>query len=127
MDISKLKFDQNGLIPAVIQDNVTQQVLMVGWMNAIALEKTLETGLITFWSRSRNKLWTKGESSGNYLSLQKLFVDCDQDTVLYKVEQVGGAACHTGYESCFHRKVGPDGTASVVGVKVFDPEKVYGR
>lgn len=106
MDISKLKFDQNGLIPAVIQDNVTQQVLMVGWMNAIALEKTLETGLITFWSRSRNKLWTKGESSGNYLSLQKLFVDCDQDSLLC-LAKPAGPTCHTGNSSCFFTEFNP--------------------
>jgi phosphoribosyl-AMP cyclohydrolase len=106
MDVSQLTFDQNGLIPAVIQDHDTKQVLMVGWMNTIALEKTLETGLITFWSRSRKKLWTKGESSGNYLSLQKMFVDCDQDSLLC-LAKPAGPTCHTGNTSCFFTEFNP--------------------
>lgn len=106
MDVSKLKFDQNGLIPAVIQDHDTKQVLMVGWMNMIALEKTLDTGLITFWSRSRKKLWTKGESSGNFLSLQQLFVDCDQDSLLC-LAKPAGPICHTGNTSCFFTEFNP--------------------
>ncbi|MBW6472026.1 MAG: phosphoribosyl-AMP cyclohydrolase [Anaerolineaceae bacterium] len=104
MDVSKLKFDQNGLIPAIIQDNDTQQVLMLGWMNITALEKTLETGLITFWSRSRKKLWTKGETSGNYLSMQKMFVDCDQDSLLF-LAKPAGPTCHTGNTSCFYTEI----------------------
>ncbi len=106
MDVSKLKFDQNGLIPAIIQDNDTKQVLMVGWMNTVALEKTLETGLITFWSRSRKKLWTKGESSGNFLSMKKMFVDCDQDSLLF-LAKPAGPACHTGNTSCFYTEINP--------------------
>ncbi|MBE0684768.1 MAG: phosphoribosyl-AMP cyclohydrolase [Anaerolineaceae bacterium] len=106
MDVSQLKFDQNGLIPALIQDHDTKQVLMLGWMNTIALEKTLETGLITFWSRSRKKLWTKGESSGNYLSLKKLFVDCDQDSLLC-LAKPAGPTCHTGNTSCFFTEFNP--------------------
>lgn len=106
MDVSKLKFDQNGLIPAIIQDIDTKQVLMVGWMNTVALEKTLETGLITFWSRSRKKLWTKGESSGNYLSMQKMFVDCDQDSLLF-LAKPAGPTCHTGNTSCFYTEINP--------------------
>lgn len=106
MDFSTLKFDQNGLIPAVIQDNDTQQVLMVGWMNQTALKKSLDTGLITFWSRSRNKIWTKGESSGNYLSLQKMFVDCDQDSLLC-LAKPAGPTCHTGNTSCFFTEFNP--------------------
>lgn len=106
MDLSQLKFDQNGLIPAIIQDDDTKQVLMVGWMNMVALEKTLETGLITFWSRSRKKLWTKGESSGNYLSLKKLFVDCDQDSLLC-LAIPAGPTCHTGNTSCFFTEFNP--------------------
>jgi len=102
-------------------------VLMLAYVNRLAWERTLETGEAHYWSRSRNELWHKGATSGNVQKVMEIFVDCDQDTVLFKVEQVGGAACHTGYESCFYRKVGPDGTASVVGVKVFAPEKVYGR
>jgi phosphoribosyl-AMP cyclohydrolase len=116
-----------GLVPAVVQEHRSGKVLMLAYVNRLAWERTLETGEAHYWSRSRNELWHKGATSGNVQKVMEIFVDCDQDTVLFKVEQVGGAACHTGYESCFYRKVGRDGTASVVGVKVFDPEKVYGR
>ncbi len=104
MDVSTLKFDQNGLIPAIIQDIDSRQVLMVGWMNSIALEKTMQTGLITFWSRSRKKLWTKGESSKNYLYMQKIFVDCDLDTLLF-LAKPAGPTCHTGNISCFFTEI----------------------
>jgi phosphoribosyl-AMP cyclohydrolase len=102
MDFSKL----GGLIPAVVQDDVTGEVLMVGFMNAEALERTLDTGFATFFSRSRNTLWTKGETSGNRLQVSALLADCDEDTVLLKVTRLGeGNVCHTGERTCFYRKV----------------------
>jgi len=119
----EMNFDKlNGLIPAIAQDFKTGKVLMVGFMNKEAYEKTIETGNATYFSRSRNKLWMKGESSGNVQKVKEIFVDCDNDTLLIKVEQIGKAACHEGYESCFFRKL--DGT--IVDKRVFDPEKVYG-
>ena len=102
MDFSKL----GGLIPAVVQDDVTGEVLMVGFMNEEALERTLDTGFATFFSRSRNALWTKGETSGNLLQVSTLLADCDEDTVLLKVTRLGeGNVCHTGERTCFYRKV----------------------
>jgi phosphoribosyl-AMP cyclohydrolase len=103
MEISKLKFDQQGLIPAIIQDQNTRQILMLGWMNAETIRLTLETGLVTFWSRSRNEIWVKGKTSRNYLHLQKLFFDCDQDSILVYVKP-DGPTCHTGNTSCFYRE-----------------------
>jgi phosphoribosyl-AMP cyclohydrolase len=103
MDFSKL----GGLIPAVVQDDVTGEVLMVGFMNEEALGRTLDTGFATFFSRSRNALWTKGETSGNLLQVSTLLADCDEDTVLLKVTRLGdGIVCHTGERTCFYRKVG---------------------
>jgi len=120
----KLDFDKmGGLVPAIIQDWKTGQVLMLAYMNPIAWEKTLETGRAWFYSRSRDKQWMKGEESGNVQMVKEVFVDCDDDTVLLKVEQVGEAACHKGYVSCFFRKL--DGELSIVDRKVFDPERVY--
>ncbi len=104
MDMPTLKFDQTGLIPAIIQDIDSRQVLMVGWMNTTALEKTIQTGLITFWSRSRKKLWTKGESSENYLYMQKMFIDCDRDTLLF-LAKPAGPTCHTGNIICFYTEI----------------------
>ena len=103
-----LKFDANGLIPAVVQDIVNGDVLMVGYMNLAAVEQSITTRRATFWSRSRQKFWIKGETSGNVQHVQEIYVDCDQDCLLVKVEQVG-AACHEGYRSCFYRQVQPDG------------------
>lgn len=103
-----LKFDANGLIPAVVQDEANGEVLMVGYMNLEAVERTLAGGRVTFWSRSRQKFWVKGETSGNTQCVKGLYVDCDQDCLLVKVEQVG-AACHEGYRSCFFRRVSADG------------------
>ena len=105
----KLDFDKTGgLVPAIIQDAETGKVLMLAYMNSIAWEKTLETGKAWFYSRSRDKQWMKGEESGNVQIVKEVFVDCDDDTVLLKVEQVGNAACHKGYSSCFFRKVNGD-------------------
>jgi len=120
----KLDFDKmGGLVPAIVQDAETGKVLMLAYMNTIAWEKTLETGKAWFYSRSRGKQWMKGEESGNVQIIKEVFVDCDDDTVLLKVEQVGNAACHKGYTSCFFRKV--NGDVKIVEEKVFDPEKVY--
>ncbi len=103
-----LKFDANGLIPAVVQDIVNGDVLMVGYMNLAAVEQSIATKRVTFWSRSRQKYWIKGETSGNVQHLREMYMDCDQDCLLIKAEQVG-AACHEGYRSCFFRKIQPDG------------------
>ena len=120
----KLDFDKmGGLVPAIIQDAETGKVLMLAYMNSIAWEKTLETGQAWFYSRSRDKQWMKGEESGNVQIVKEVFVDCDDDTVLLKVEQVGNAACHKGYNSCFFRKV--NGDVKIIEEKIFDPEKVY--
>jgi phosphoribosyl-AMP cyclohydrolase len=113
-----------GLIPAVAQDADTGQVLMLAWMNAEAFAETLRTGRACYFSRSRNRLWRKGEESGHVQEVRGVFVDCDADTVLLKVKQIGGAACHEGYASCFFREVTPDG-AKVIAEKVFDPQVVY--
>lgn len=101
--MTKLDFQKmNGLVPAIVQDSATQQILMVGFMNSEAYEKTRNTGLVTFWSRSRNALWTKGETSGNYLKVHKIMTDCDADTVLVSATLQGeGVCCHTGQVSCF--------------------------
>ncbi|HEQ60475.1 MAG TPA: phosphoribosyl-AMP cyclohydrolase [Firmicutes bacterium] len=121
----ELKKDPQGLVPAIVQDNQTGEVLMMAYMNEEALEKTIATGKTHFYSRSRNKLWLKGESSGHIQEVKQILVDCDSDTLLLRVKQQGGA-CHTGYYSCFYRRLEPDGkTWKVIGKKVFDPEKVY--
>lgn len=121
LDFSKL----DGLVPAVAQDAGSGEVLMVGFMNAEAWDLTLSTGIMHYWSRSRGKLWKKGESSGNVQQVRELRIDCDADCVLAKVRQVGEAACHTGYRSCFFNVVEGGGTR-VDGVRVFDPARVYG-
>ena len=120
-----LKYNDNGMIPAIIQDHSTGEVLMMAWMNRESLTKTVETGKTHFFSRSRNKLWLKGESSGHVQQVKSIATDCDKDTLLIKVEQAG-AACHDGYYSCFYREHQPVGDWKVVGKKVFEPEKVYG-
>jgi phosphoribosyl-AMP cyclohydrolase len=123
--VSELKFDENGLITAIMQDAQTNEVLMVAYMNNQALMKTLESGMAHFWSRSRKKLWLKGESSGHVQSVKGIYVDCDGDALLVKVEQKGGA-CHTGYRSCFYRRLDAENDRlETVGEKVFEPEKVY--
>jgi phosphoribosyl-AMP cyclohydrolase len=124
----KLDFSKgNGLIPTIVQDYRTGKVLMLAYSNKDSWEKTLETGDAHYWSRSRQEIWHKGATSGHVQKIQEIYADCDNDTILFKVEQVGGAACHTGYETCFHRKVDPSGEVTIVGKKVFDPEKVYKR
>ena len=113
-----------GLLPAIAQDAKSGDVLMLAYMNAESYAETVATGRAVYFSRSRGKLWRKGEESGNVQEVRGIFVDCDNDTILLKVHQVGEAACHTGYQSCFFRQVTPAGY-EVVGKKVFDPEEVY--
>ena len=120
LDFSKL----DGLVTAVIQDHVTGRVLMVGFMNEEAWRKTVETGFATFYSRSRKKLWLKGESSGHRLVVKEISTDCDQDAVLVKVEAIGPGVCHEGYESCFFRRL-EDGEWTMSEAKTYDPEAVY--
>ncbi len=123
--VEEIKFNAHGLVPAIVQDAENGEVLMVAYMNRDALIKTLESGQTHFWSRSRKKLWLKGESSGHTQKVREILIDCDADALLVKVDQKGGA-CHTGYRSCFYRKIarGADKT-EIVGEKVFEPGKVY--
>jgi len=122
-----LKFDSNGLIPAIIQEKSTGRVLMMAWMNRTSLEKTIETGKTHFWSRSRQKYWMKGESSGHTQAVKDIAFDCDGDTLLIQVEQIG-AACHEGYKSCFFRsEEGGGATCKVTEPQLVAPEKVYGK
>lgn len=121
-DFAKL----GGLIPAIVQDIEDNEVLMLAFMNEKAWEKTLATGKAHFFSRTRNKLWMKGEESGNVQEVKQILVDCDEDTVLLKVKQIGDAACHTGYRSCFYRKLEND-TFKIVSKKVFIPKEKYGK
>ncbi len=113
-----------GLLPAIAQDAATGEVLMMAYMNAESYAETLSTGRAVYYSRSRNRLWRKGEESGNVQQVQAIYLDCDLDTILLKVTQIGGAACHEGYKSCFFRQVTPQGL-QVVGDRVFDPKQVY--
>ncbi|MGD0821287.1 MAG: phosphoribosyl-AMP cyclohydrolase [Desulfomonilia bacterium] len=115
-----------GLVPAIAQDAATGEVLMLAYMNQESFEETLRTGRACYFSRSRNKLWRKGEESGNVQDIVEVRIDCDRDTILLKVNQIGGAACHTGNRSCFFRKI-ENGTLIEDGVRVFDPKEVYKR
>lgn len=120
-----LDFDKSGgLVAAIAQDADTGEVLMIAWMNREAYEETVRTRRAVYFSRSRNRLWRKGEESGNVQEVRDIFIDCDQDAILLKVNQVGGAACHEGYKSCFFRKLAADGL-EVVGQRIFDPTQVY--
>ena len=123
----KLNFAKmGGLIPAIVQDYKTGEVLMLAFMNKDAWETTLASGKATFYSRTRQSLWIKGKTSGNLQIVKEIRIDCDDDTVLLKVEQVGGAACHTGHKSCFHKLVDGD-TIHITGKPVFNPEEVYNK
>jgi phosphoribosyl-AMP cyclohydrolase len=115
---------KDGLIPAIAQDAATSQVLMLAWMNREAYEETLRTGRACYYSRSRGRLWRKGEESGHVQEVREVYLDCDADTILLKVHQIGGAACHEGYASCFFRRVEGD-KLQVVGQRLFDPKQVY--
>lgn len=121
-DFSK---DPNGLIPAIAQDYETGDVLMLAYINEESWNYSLETGNATYWSRSRQKLWKKGEESGNVQKIKEVLIDCDLDTVIFKIEQIGGAACHVGYRSCFYRRLQDDGELETLGEPVFDPKSVY--
>lgn len=114
----------DGLLPAIAQDAATGTVLMLAYMNQESYAETVATGRAVYFSRSRNKLWRKGEESGNVQMVKSIYLDCDADTILLKVDQIGGAACHEGYLSCFFRQVSPEGL-QVVGERVFDPKEVY--
>lgn len=116
-----------GLIPAIAQDHISGRVLMLAYISKESWEKTLETGEVHYWSRSRRELWHKGGTSGNVQVVKEIYADCDNDTVLFKVEQIGGAACHLGYESCFHKMIKKDGTFEIFDKRVFDPKEVYGK
>ncbi len=115
-----------GLIPAIAQDFATGEILMLGYMNQEAFDATLSSGKATYYSRSRQTLWVKGETSGNVQRVKEIRIDCDDDTVLLKVEQFGGAACHTGHRSCFYKKI-ENGSIRVIGEPMFDPEEVYNK
>ena len=115
---------QGGLVPVIVQDADDGKVLMLAYMNELAVERTLETGKATYWSRSRNELWVKGETSGNIQDVEQVLVDCDEDTILIRVRQRGGAACHKGYRSCFFRDA-EDGRLRTIAERVFDPKDVY--
>ena len=123
--LDSVKWDESGLVTCVTQDARDGAVLMVAYMNRDSLKKTLEEGRLCYWSRSRKKFWLKGEESGNFQVLKELYIDCDADCLVAKVDQIGTAACHTGMRSCFYRRVGKDGGTVQVGKRVFDPAKVY--
>ncbi|MBM3840258.1 MAG: phosphoribosyl-AMP cyclohydrolase [Verrucomicrobia bacterium] len=123
----ELKFNSDGLIPAIIQDQSTSRVLMMAWMNRAAIEKTVATGKTHFWSRSRQKFWMKGETSGHTQTVKQISFDCDGDTLLIQVDQTG-AACHEGYRSCFFRAVDGDGAESkVTEARLASPDQIYGK
>jgi len=126
--LEELKFDDDGLVAAIAQEESSGEVLMMAWMNKESLRATIDTHRATYWSRSRQKLWKKGEESGNIQEVRSIHVDCDGDVVLLKVKQVGGAACHTGHRTCFYREVvdGGNGLKETEDI-VFDPKKVYGK
>ncbi|MEM6782806.1 MAG: phosphoribosyl-AMP cyclohydrolase [Bacteroidota bacterium] len=119
------KYNADGLVTAIAQDHATGDVLMLAYMNADTLRETLETGTMVYWSRSRQKVWRKGESSGNTQRVVSAHIDCDGDAILFKIEQIGGAACHTGRRTCFYREATDDGLVEH-GALLFDPAKVYG-
>ncbi len=124
--LSQVKFDEKGLVPAIVQDAASGEVVMFAWMNGEALSMTLETGRMHYYSRSRKKLWLKGEESGNFQELKEMRIDCDNDALLFRVEQKGGA-CHKGYRSCFFRalKGGDKSEFAITEKKIFNPDEVY--
>ena len=120
-----IKFDEKGLVPVIAQDYKDGTILMMAYMNQESLDLTLKTGNATYWSRSRNKLWLKGEESGNVQQVKEIYKDCDGDTLVIKIEQVGGAACHTGNRSCFYSRATKDQRWEEISKPLFDPKKVY--
>jgi len=124
--IPKFKYNADGLIPAIVQDATSHRVLMLAWMNESALRKTIKSGLMHYWSRSRKEFWLKGKTSGHTQEVVRWSIDCDADTLLFEVNQTGGA-CHTGFRSCFFQQFAADGKALPLSEeKVFDPNKIYG-
>ncbi len=123
--LENVKYNADGLVTAIAQDAATGEILMLAYMNADTLEQTLDTGTMTYWSRSRQEVWVKGQTSGNTQAVKEVRIDCDGDALLFKVEQHGGAACHTGHRSCFYRTF-EGGRLVEQGEKVFDPDEVYG-
>lgn len=123
--LDNVKYGPNGLVTALAQDHDTGEVLMLAYMNEDTLRRTLETSVMTYWSRSRQEVWVKGQTSGHIQEVLEIRIDCDGDALLFKVRQHGGAACHTGFKSCFHRRY-DDGTLTIDGERVFDPDEVYG-
>jgi phosphoribosyl-AMP cyclohydrolase len=126
VDFDALKWDEKGLISVIFQDHETGEVLVLGYMNREALRKTLETGRAHLYRRSHGRVMQKGEQSGRVQNVKEVWVDCDADAIVMKIEQVGGAACHMGYRSCFYRKL-VEGNLEAIGEPVFDPKEVYGR
>jgi phosphoribosyl-AMP cyclohydrolase len=124
--LETIKWNAEGLVPVIAQEAVSGDVLTLAWMNRDALARTLESGELTYWSRSRKRLWHKGEESGHVQKVREILLDCDQDAVLVKVEQVGGIACHTGRHSCFHARL-EDGRWKIVAPVLKDPKEMYGR
>src|ERR1700730_16227777 len=122
-----LKFDRQGLLPVVIQDDANDEILMVAFMNQEALQLTRRLGYTHFFSRSRNTIWRKGEQSGNAQEVRAIFVNCEENSLLIRVVQHGDAACHTGHRSCYYRRLLPDGTYETIAERIFDPEIVYGH
>lgn len=128
MESVNIDFDKaGGLVPAIIQDHLSGEVLMLGFISSVSLAETKRSGEVVFFSRSHNKLWKKGESSGHVLRVRELRVDCDADALLVRVEAVGPGVCHEGFRSCFFRKLEGDGTAKITEERTFAPETVYGR
>jgi phosphoribosyl-AMP cyclohydrolase len=122
----KLDFKKgNGILPAIVQDYRSGKVLMLAYMNNEAWKLTLQTGEAHYWSRTRGEIWHKGATSGNIQIVKEILADCDHDAILLKIEQAGGAACHLGYESCFHNKIDKNGEETIIGERIFDPEEVY--
>ena len=124
--LDAVKYDASGLVSAIAQDHETGEILMLAYMNESTLRQTMETGVMTYWSRSRQKVWVKGETSGNTQNVKAAHIDCDGDALVFQIEQVGGAACHTGHRTCFYRKV-EDGNLEETTEPVFDAKAVYGR
>jgi phosphoribosyl-AMP cyclohydrolase len=124
--LDQLKYDEEGLIPAIIQDAENGEVLMIGYMNRRAVERTIKEKMVCFWSRSRQKFWVKGETSGHFQVVKDIYVDCDMDALLIKVTQIG-ATCHEGYRSCFYRKLNALNNLEVVAERLVDPKEVYGQ
>ncbi len=125
--IEQLKWDDNGLIPAIAQDQKSGRIVMFAWMNKESLQQTQKTGHAVYWSRSRNRLWAKGEESGHSQVVKSIRADCDKDVILLNIEQIGGIACHTGRESCFYNQLNADNQWQVTDKVIKDPKQIYNK